>query len=36
VKQPFEHLDGWLEIPSAPGLGIEVDRAVINGALARP
>jgi D-galactarolactone cycloisomerase len=29
VKEPIQHERGWLEIPSRPGLGVEVDRDVI-------
>ncbi len=32
VKQPFQQVGGWIEIPRAPGLGIEVDRQVIRSA----
>jgi D-galactarolactone cycloisomerase len=32
VVQPFEHVAGWVEVPRGPGLGIEVDRAVIGAA----
>jgi D-galactarolactone cycloisomerase len=34
VKQPFEHVAGWIEIPRAPGLGIEIDRQVLAWASA--
>ena len=30
VRQPVEQRDGWVEIPSRPGLGVEVDRAVLD------
>jgi len=30
VRQPVEQKDGWVEIPSRPGLGVEVDRAVLE------
>lgn len=30
VKQPLEHVNGVVAIPSGPGLGIEVDRAAIE------
>jgi D-galactarolactone cycloisomerase len=30
VKQPVEQVDGWVEIPRAPGLGVEVDRQMIG------
>jgi D-galactarolactone cycloisomerase len=35
VKQPFEHVGGWIEIPRAPGLGIEVERQEIHSNLSR-
>jgi D-galactarolactone cycloisomerase len=30
VTRPIQAVDGWVEIPSGPGLGIEVDRSVIE------
>jgi len=30
VQHPLEQRDGWLEVPSRPGLGVEVDRAVLE------
>ena len=30
VREPLESRDGWLEVPSRPGLGVEVDRAVLE------
>jgi D-galactarolactone cycloisomerase len=33
VKQPFQHVDGWIDIPAEPGLGIEVDRQALGAAL---
>ena len=30
VRQPLQHAGGWVEIPSEPGLGVEVDRAVLE------
>ena len=30
VREPVEHNGGWVEVPSGPGLGIEVDRAVLE------
>ncbi|MFO1304829.1 MAG: mandelate racemase/muconate lactonizing enzyme family protein [Burkholderiales bacterium] len=30
VREPIEQVDGWVEIPSGPGLGIEVDRATLD------
>jgi D-galactarolactone cycloisomerase len=29
VREPVQHVHGWLEVPSQPGLGVEVDREVI-------
>ena len=29
VREPVQHDHGWLEVPSRPGLGVEVDREVI-------
>jgi D-galactarolactone cycloisomerase len=29
VRDPVQHVRGWLEVPSRPGLGVEVDREVI-------
>ena len=29
VKEPVQHVRGWLEVPSRPGLGVAVDREVI-------
>lgn len=29
VREPVQHDRGWLEVPSRPGLGVEVDREVI-------
>jgi D-galactarolactone cycloisomerase len=33
VKQPIQHGNGWIDIPRAPGLGIEVDRQGLRSAL---
>jgi D-galactarolactone cycloisomerase len=33
VKQPLRHVDGWIDVPGAPGLGIEVDRQVLGANL---
>src|SRR4029079_3974672 len=30
VTQPLEQVQGWVEIPSSPGLGIEVDRKTVE------
>jgi D-galactarolactone cycloisomerase len=30
VKEPVQQVDGWVEIPMRPGLGVEVDRAVLD------
>jgi D-galactarolactone cycloisomerase len=30
VKQPIDLVDGWVEVPAKPGLGIEVDRATLE------
>lgn len=30
VKQPIEQKDGWIEVPETPGLGVEVDEAVVR------
>ncbi len=30
VEHPIEHVNGWVEIPSEPGLGVRVDRSVID------
>lgn len=30
VRQPIEPQDGWIEVLEGPGLGIEVDEAVVN------
>jgi D-galactarolactone cycloisomerase len=34
VKQPVQHVGGWIDIPEEPGLGIEVERRVLNSTLA--
>jgi L-alanine-DL-glutamate epimerase-like enolase superfamily enzyme len=31
VTRPFEHVDGWMEPPQGPGLGIEVIEEVVDG-----
>jgi D-galactarolactone cycloisomerase len=30
VKEPVMQVDGWVDIPQRPGLGVEVDRAVLD------
>jgi D-galactarolactone cycloisomerase len=30
IREPIEQVGGWVQIPAKPGLGIEVDRAVIE------
>ncbi len=30
VKEPLQQLSGWLEVPMKPGLGVEVDRTVLE------
>lgn len=30
VEVPFEQRDGWIEIPSTPGLGVEVNEAIVQ------
>ena len=30
VRRPLQQAGGWVEIPSEPGLGVEVDRAVLD------
>ncbi len=30
ITKPIEQIGGWVEIPSGPGLGVEVDRAVLE------
>ncbi len=30
VKEPVTQVDGWVDIPQRPGLGVEVDRAVLD------
>ncbi len=29
VREPFAMVDGWIEIPDRPGLGVEVDERVV-------
>jgi D-galactarolactone cycloisomerase len=30
VKEPLQQVSGWLDVPMKPGLGIEVDRTVLD------
>jgi D-galactarolactone cycloisomerase len=30
ITEPIEQVQGWVQIPSKPGLGVEVDRAVLQ------
>lgn len=30
ITRPIQQVDGWVEIPAGPGLGVEVDREVIR------
>jgi len=30
ITKPIQHVSGWVEIPSAPGLGVEIDRSVLE------
>jgi L-alanine-DL-glutamate epimerase-like enolase superfamily enzyme len=30
VKRPIEQKNGWIDIPEGPGLGIEIDEAVVE------
>ena len=30
ITQPLQIVDGWVEVPCGPGLGVEVDRAVLE------
>lgn len=30
VAQPFRQADGWIAVPTSPGLGVEVDEAVLR------
>ena len=30
ITKPIEHVAGWVEVPDRPGLGVEVDRAVLE------
>jgi L-alanine-DL-glutamate epimerase-like enolase superfamily enzyme len=35
VREPLDHVDGWLSVPEGPGLGVEVDEAVVQKYLDR-
>jgi D-galactarolactone cycloisomerase len=30
VKEPLEQVNGWLDVPTKAGLGVEVDRAILD------
>ena len=30
AKQPFEQVDGYVQVPMGPGLGIEIDEQVLE------
>jgi D-galactarolactone cycloisomerase len=30
ITKPIEQVDGWVEIPDGPGLGVEVDRSILE------
>jgi L-alanine-DL-glutamate epimerase-like enolase superfamily enzyme len=30
VRRPFEQVGGFIEVPDEPGLGVEVDEAVVR------
>lgn len=30
VREPVEQTDGWVQVPAGPGLGVDVDRAVLE------
>ena len=30
ITRPLQSVDGWVEVPCGPGLGVEVDRAVLE------
>ncbi len=30
VSEPIEQVNGWVQIPSKPGLGVEVDRSMLE------
>jgi L-alanine-DL-glutamate epimerase-like enolase superfamily enzyme len=31
VSVPIHHVDGWVHVPEGPGLGVDVDEAVVRG-----
>lgn len=36
IDKPFEHVNGWIDIPTAPGLGIDVRREVLERYVSEP
>lgn len=30
VRAPLDQVDGWITVPDGPGLGIEIDEAVVR------
>jgi len=30
ITRPLQMVDGWVDVPAGPGLGVEVDRAVLE------
>ena len=30
VRCPFEQVDGYIDVPNEPGLGVEVDESVVR------
>jgi D-galactarolactone cycloisomerase len=30
VAQPIQHVNGWVDVPARPGLGVEIDREVLE------
>ena len=30
ITEPIRQVNGWVDIPSKPGLGVEIDRAVLD------
>jgi D-galactarolactone cycloisomerase len=30
VREPVQQVDGWIDIPQRPGLGVEVDREILE------
>ncbi len=35
IREPIDLVDGWVEIPARPGLGVEIDRATLERYRAR-